>query len=279
MTQPHDPLAAHQFQVPTSELRDVVAGDRLVLRGPEAHHAARVLRLTPGEPIRCADGAGHGVAAVIEDIGGPSEFGGGSRGLDSAVVVRVTRVLQAERTGPDLVLVQALAKAGRDEQAIEAATEIGVDAVLAWAAQRCVVRWRPQRAARSLDKWRNVVQAAAKQSRRLTVPAVAGPLSTADLAQRVTQAVNDGGAAYLLHPQADEPLAEQQLPDGGQVLVIVGPEGGITPQERDTLTAAGATTVRLGPTVLRSSTAGPAALAVLSAAGRWHARPQQGGGA
>ena len=170
-----------------------------------------------------------------------------------------------DRPEPRLVVVQALAKGDRADQAVESATEFGVDEVVPWQASRCIVQWRGDRGDKARRKWESTVVAAAKQSRRSRVPVVAPLATTKSLAVRV------GGAAasYVLHEDATQSLAAQQVPDSGEVLVVVGPEGGITPEEVATLEAAGAVRVRLGPTVLRSSSAGPAALAVLSAAARW----------
>jgi 16S rRNA (uracil1498-N3)-methyltransferase len=163
------------------------------------------------------------------------------------------------------VLVQALAKGDRDEQAIEAATELGVDEVVPWQAGRSIVVWRGERAAKAHRKWGSVVLAAAKQSRRATVPVVA------PVAHRrgVTELVRQASLALVLHEDASTALATVALPPDGDVLLVVGPEGGIAPDELEAFTGAGARAVRLGDTVLRSSSAGPAALAVLSAAGRW----------
>jgi 16S rRNA (uracil1498-N3)-methyltransferase len=163
------------------------------------------------------------------------------------------------------VLVQALAKGDRDEQAIEAATELGVDEVVPWQAARSIVIWRGERAARSLRKWESVVLAATKQSRRARVPQVSQPANQAAVIRRIESAA----LALVLHEEAERPLAGIELPTSGDVVLIVGPEGGIAPDELTAFGAAGAVAVRLGPHVLRSSSAGPAALAVLSAAGRW----------
>ena len=166
---------------------------------------------------------------------------------------------------PRFVLVQALAKGDRDEQAVEAATECGVDEVVPWQAARCVVRWRGERGERSRRKWDAVLVAATKQSRRARRPVLGATATTDELVARVGGAT----AAFVLHEQARAPLATADLPPAGDVLLVVGPEGGITPEELAALEEAGAVAVRLGRTVLRSSSAGPAALAVLSARERW----------
>ena len=148
---------------------------------------------------------------------------------------------------------------------IEAATELGVDEIVAWQAERSVVVWRADRAAKSLAKWAAVVARATKQSRRARMPLVTGPVDTRALSGRVGQAA----ATFVLHEEATEPLAGVELPESGDVLVVVGPEGGISDREITLLSEAGARPVRLGSTILRASSAGPAALAVLSAKSRW----------
>jgi len=246
-------MTAPLFHLPAGALGGVGPGGVLLLDGPEGRHAATVRRLAVGEPLLLADGSGVLAEGVVEGVG------------RDELTVRVASLRDARPGGPTLVLVQALAKHDRDEAAVETATELGVDEVLAWAAQRSIVQWRGERGARALAKWGTVAAAAAKQSRRATVPSVAGPVDLPALVRRV------GGAtsAYLLHEEAETPLAGTDLPSEGEVLVIVGPEGGITPDEVAALTAAGARAVRLGPTVLRSSSAGPAALAVILSATRW----------
>lgn len=233
-------------------LDGVSVGSLVLLDGLEGHHAATVKRTRAGEHVLLADGIGLRALAEVTEV--------------EAGALRLS-VLQVER-GPDdgrhLILVQALAKGGRDEQAVEAATELGVDAVWAWQADRSIVRWRAERAAKSLAKWKGVVDAAAKQARRATAPRVEGPLSSADLAERMRA----GALVLVLHEEAEEPLAGVVIPTG-EVLIVVGPEGGITPAELASFEHAGACAVRLGLNVLRTGTAGPAALAVVSAATRW----------
>src|SRR5690242_9462756 len=179
--------------------------------------------------------------------------------------LRVAAVDHEPAAQPRFVLVQALAKGDRDDQAVETATELGVDEVVPWQASRSIVQWRGERADKARRKWEATVVAATKQSRRARTPVVAELATTKALAARIGGAA----AAYVLHEDATLSLAAQVLPDSGDVLVVVGPEGGITPEEVAAFEAAGAVTVRLGRSVLRSSSAGPAALAVLSAAGRW----------
>lgn len=241
------------FLVEPAVLVGAAAGSHLVLDGPEGRHAATVRRIAAGEQVMLADGGGLRVTCTV--------LGAGKAELDLTVV----KVCREPEVVPRFVLVQALAKGDRDDQAIEAATEFGVDEVVPWQASRSIVQWRGDRGDKARRKWESTVAAAAKQSRRARVPVVAELVSTKTLAARIGGAA----AAYVLHEDATRPLAGQALPTDGDVLVIVGPEGGITAEEVTAFEAAGALTVRLGDTVLRSSSAGPAALAVLSAAGRW----------
>jgi 16S rRNA (uracil1498-N3)-methyltransferase len=162
-----------------------------------------------------------------------------------------------------VTVVQALPKAERSELAIELATEAGADALLAWQAARCVARWQGARAEKGLRRWRAVARAAAQQSRRAYIPSVDGVLSTATLIQRIGEVVASGGAVLVLHESASDQLAHVGLAQANSVMLLVGPEGGIAPDELTALTEAGAVAVRLGPTVLRTSTAAAVALGAL----------------
>ena len=241
------------FLVEPAVVAGATVGSRVLLDGPEGRHAATVRRIGVGEQVMLADGHGLRLTCAV--------VAAGRADLDLSVV----EVALEPEPQPRFVLVQALAKGDRDDQAIEAATEFGVDEVVPWQASRSIVQWRGERAEKAHRKWESTVAAAAKQSRRARVPVVAQLVTTKTLSTRIAGAT----AAYVLHEDARESLAGQTPPDTGEVLVVVGPEGGITPEEVATFEAAGAVTVRLGATVLRSSSAGPAALAVLSAAARW----------
>jgi 16S rRNA (uracil1498-N3)-methyltransferase len=228
-------------------------GGETVLGGAEGHHAAAVRRLRPGEAVRLADGAG-GLADCT--VVGPAD--GGLR-------LAVAAVRRLSPPAPRFVLVQALAKGDRGELAVELATELGVDEVLPWAAARSVTRWEGARGERALARWRSTAREAAKQSRRAWVPVVGEPLTTRQVADRIERSV-----ALVLHEAAAELLTAAPLPAAGDLVLVVGPEGGLDPAELAAFTAAGARPVRLGEPVLRTSTAGAAALAVLSArTGRW----------
>jgi 16S rRNA (uracil1498-N3)-methyltransferase len=234
-------------------LATAAVGGHVQLDGEEGRHAATVVRIRPGERYYVADGAGRRVLAEAESVDRTSVRG------------TVVEVDDEPEPSPRLVLVQALAKGDRDEQAIEAATELGVDEVVPWQAERSVVVWRGDRATKSLGKWAAVVARATKQARRARMPLTAQPVSLASLVTRVGQSA----LTLVLHEDATEPLAAVELPEDGDVLVVVGPEGGITERELSALADAGARAVRLGSTILRASSAGPAALAVLSARQRW----------
>jgi 16S rRNA (uracil1498-N3)-methyltransferase len=258
------------------ELSALVPGDRYVLGGPEGRHAGVVQRRRAGERIDVVDGRGARLRGVIDAV------------ERDAVTVRVEAVDVEPAPSVGVVLVQALAKGDRDELAIEAATEVGVDAVIPWQAERSVVVWRGERAAKAHARWTSTVRAAAKQSRRAWVPGVRPVLGTPGLADTAREVVRRGGTVLVLHEDATTPIGEVELPaaaaapgpapSGGdgtgsdipEVLVVVGPEGGISEGELARLAEAGARPVRLGPHVLRTSTAGPVAVALLcERLGRW----------
>lgn len=225
------------------------AGDRLALTGSEAHHAATVRRVRPGEPVTVGDGRGAWLTATVVEAS-PRE-----------VVVEVASREVVLPPSPRLVLAQALAKGDRDELAVQAATELGVDGIVPWQAARSVSRWAPARAERGRARWATIVREAAKQAHRPWLPEVGPVATTAELAATAAAA-----RMLVLDPEASAPLSTTPLDaaDARDVVLVVGPEGGIAPEELEALTAAGARRVRLGETVLRTSTAGPAALAVAS---------------
>jgi len=224
-----------------------MVGSHVRLAGDEGRHAAIVRRIRPGEIIMIGNGRGQGVRGVVLEVTGPS------------LIIEVINHLSSSSESRRFVAAQALAKGDRAELAVEMLTEMGVDEIVPWQASRSIVRWSPDRAMRSLEKWRSTAREAAKQSRRLTVPKVSDRVSTAQLAQRV--AIVD--LALLLHEEAKESLAEVDLPSAGTILIIIGPEGGIAAEELRQLTQAGARSVSISEAVLRTSTAGVVALAGL----------------
>ncbi|PZR53662.1 16S rRNA (uracil(1498)-N(3))-methyltransferase [Xylanimonas oleitrophica] len=249
-------------------LTQVGPGGTYVLEGAEGRHAGVVQRKRAGERVDVVDGAGVRLLCRV------AAADGGVLRLDVDEVVH--------EPAPDVVvtLVQALAKGDRDELAVEAAVETGVDAVVPWQAERSVVVWRGDRAARSRARWVATVRAAVKQARRAWLPPVAEACTTKQLAVRVREVVAAGGAVLVLHEEATTAVGSVPLPvpaAGGptpELLVVVGPEGGISEAEVTALSDAGAVLVRLGPHVLRTSTAGPVAVALLSERlGRWAVAP------
>ncbi|HEY7143801.1 MAG TPA: 16S rRNA (uracil(1498)-N(3))-methyltransferase [Streptosporangiaceae bacterium] len=229
-------------------------GGTVVLTGPEGRHAATVRRLAPGERAMLTDAAGTVAECMVSSAsGGTVEF---------TVLERRTEPAPQ----PAIAVAQALPKGDRAELAAELMTEVGVDLIVPWQARRCVVQWHGERAGRALERWRKTAREAAKQSRRAWFPEVAEPVSLPGLAGLVTAA----SLAVILDPDAPGPLSDLSLPAAGQILLIVGPEGGISPEESARLTQAGAVGARLGPGILRTSTAGAVAAAfLLSASGRW----------
>jgi 16S rRNA (uracil1498-N3)-methyltransferase len=240
---------------PMFVLRPLADAVRLTLEGPEGRHAATVRRLRVGERLDLTDGQGRLAECLVASVG-----------RDRLEVDVVGRAFEPEPE-PRVVVVQALVKGDRSELAVELLTEVGVDEIVPWAAKRCVASWVPERSGR---KWEQAATAAAKQARRPRWPVVADLVSTKDLESRISRAE----AAFVLHEDASEPLAGALAapPSGrGELLIVVGPEGGLTEDEIDGFTQAGAHAVRLGPSVLRASTAGCAAAAVvLAATGRWN---------
>lgn len=234
-------------------LDDLPETAELLVDGAEGRHAVDVLRLEPGERVRVGDGRG----AVAEG----SVVSAGPQGLRVAVSGR----FEVPAPQPEFVLVQALPKGDRGPLAVDLATELGVDRIVPWTAARCVTRWRDDRVAKGVAKWRAAARAASKQSRRPRVPEVTEPMST----REVCGLLGDADLAVVLHEQARRPMAGLAVPARGVVAVVVGPEGGMTDGEVVAFAAAGAEAVRLGPEVLRTSTAGAAALAALSTRSRW----------
>src|SRR3954447_9561365 len=234
-------------------LDELPVAEELLVDGAEGRHAVDVLRLTSGEPVRVGDGCGT-VADAVVLAAGP----GGLR-------VRVRSRYEVPPQQPELVLVQALPKGDRGPLAVDLATELGVDRIVPWTASRCVTRWREDRVDKGLARWRAAARAATKQSRRPRMPEVTDPMTT----RQVCGLLADADLALVLHEQARRSLAGVPVPSTGTVAVVVGPEGGLTDGEVLAFRAAGAQAVRLGQEVLRTSTAGAAALAALSVTTRW----------
>ncbi|MFF7239114.1 16S rRNA (uracil(1498)-N(3))-methyltransferase [Streptomyces collinus] len=233
-------------------------GHRYVLDGPEGRHAVSVKRLEAGEEVVLTDGAGrHAVCEVI-----------GTEGKDR-LIVRLGTVTEEPEPAPRITVVQALPKGDRGEVAVETMTEVGVDAVVPWQAARCVTQWRGERGLKALGKWRATAREAGKQSRRVRFPEIADAATTKQVAALLAGA----DFAAVLHSDfahGSAPLATAELPERGEIVLVVGPEGGVSRDELALFEEAGARAFVLGPSVLRTSTAGTAAAALLlGRTGRW----------
>jgi 16S rRNA (uracil1498-N3)-methyltransferase len=234
---------------------DAPADGRYVLDGPEGRHAVSVKRLRAGEDVVLTDGAGRWAHCVVLDTEGKDRL-----------VVRMDSVTEEPEESPHITVVQALPKGDRGELAVETMTETGVDAVVPWTASRCITQWKGERGLKALAKWRATAREAGKQSRRVRFPEVADAASTKQVAALLAGA----DFAAVLHEEGSEPLATAELPASGRIVLVVGPEGGVCPDELAAFAEAGAKPYRLGRSVLRTSTAGTAATALLlGRTGRW----------
>lgn len=243
---------SHLYLDESLDLARIAPGDVVELTGDEARHAVTVSRVRPGEHLAIGDGRGTVVHGVVTSTGARE------------LALEATEVVVEDPPAIRIMLVQALAKGDRDELAVQAATELGVDAVVPWAASRSVSRWEGPKAEKGRRRWAAIVREAVKQSIRSRLPEVAPVGTTGELSARL-----DGARVLVLEPTATTALTDLR-PDGRDLALVVGPEGGIAPAELERLVAAGAEPVRLGASVLRTSTAGPAAIAVLNAVlGRW----------
>ncbi|MFE5911151.1 16S rRNA (uracil(1498)-N(3))-methyltransferase [Streptomyces wedmorensis] len=238
---------------------DAIPDTRLfVLDGPEGRHAVSVKRLNPGEAVVLTDGRGRWADGVVVAAEGKDRL-----------TVEFSSVSEDPEEEPRITVVQALPKGDRGELAVETMTETGVDAIVPWAAARCITQWKGDRGLKALAKWRSTAREAGKQSRRTRFPEVADLMSTKQVAALLAGA----DFAAVLHEDRDHPsgaLATAELPEKGSIVLVVGPEGGVSPDELAAFEAAGAKPYRLGRSVLRTSTAGTAATAlVLGRTGRW----------
>jgi 16S rRNA (uracil1498-N3)-methyltransferase len=236
----------------SEELVSAIVGERVTVGGAEARHAVTVSRIAAGESISIGNGAGLMISGIVISAE-HTEF-----------VVEVETIVETPPASPAVWLVQALAKGDRDEQAVQQATELGVDGVIPWSAQRSIVKWEGAKVQKGRDRWSAIVREASKQSVRSWVPEV-GDLASLSVLVALAKVTR----MLLLEPTAELALSALE-PDDRDVVLVVGPEGGIAPSELSRLETAGAIPVRLGDTILRTSTAGPAAVAVLNARfGRW----------
>ncbi|WP_035862684.1 16S rRNA (uracil(1498)-N(3))-methyltransferase [Kitasatospora cheerisanensis] len=237
------------------DLAGAAPGATVRLDGPEGRHAVAVKRLEPGEAVTLADGRGRGADGTVAAVHGKD-----------ALDVLVAAVREEAAPAPRITVVQALPKGDRGELAVETMTEAGIDAVVPWAASRCITQWKGERGAKALAKWRATAREAGKQARRLRFPEVHDLMTTRQLLPLLSAA----SFAAVLHEEGSLPLATAELPSSGEIVLVVGPEGGVSPEEIAAFAEAGAGAFRLGPSVLRTSTAGVAAGSLLlGRTGRW----------
>lgn len=236
------------------ELSGVAVGDEVTVDGDEAHHAVAVRRLRVGERVVLTNGRGVAATGAVASTG------------KRVFVVGVDEVAHSEPPTPAVTVVQALPKGERGELAVEVLTEIGVARIVPWAAARSVAVWKGERAEKSLAKWRATAREAAKQARRSWFPEVGQLATTAE----VVDLIGAAATAVVLHEDGGARLGDIDVDETGGLLLVVGPEGGLDPAEIAAFEAAGAVTVRLGAEVLRTSTAGLAAVsALLARTPRW----------
>lgn len=237
----------------SNDLGSVKTGSTFLLSGSEGKHAAVVRRMRVGEGIQVSNGNGLRVIGVVSEV------------FASELSIKVSDVVEEALPALRISLVQALAKGDRDELAIQAATELGATAIVPWQANRSISRWEGSKAAKGRERWQNIVTEASKQSLRAWIPEVSEVLSSKQLAAELSAF----DTTLVLDPTA--PIGLSELPSHtGSIALIVGPEGGIDPSELDLFELAGAKRVNLGSGILRTSTAGLAAISYLSgAAGLW----------
>lgn len=242
------PVYVQEFPTPPT------VGEVIELTGDEGRHAVSVKRTSVGEQIELVDG--HGTRAVITVTG--------VSGKDRLTGV-VDCAANEPASRPTVTVIQALPKAARSELTVDLLTQAGADVIVPWQAGRSVANWGKKQD-KGLAKWRAAARAAAKQSRRSRIPEITPVGDQAAVAALIQAAP----LALMLHEDATGKITDQPVAQVDSVVLIIGPEGGISPAELDAFTAAGAHPVRLGPEVLRTASAGMVALAALGAVtDRW----------
>ena len=222
-------------------------GQEVILDGPEGHHAASVRRLRVGEAIALTDGHSTHSRGVVSQVSAKS------------VTIAIREVNPITAPSVTFELVQALAKGDRDELAIQAATELGCTRIVPWQAERSVSRWDEAKAVKQVQRWETITAEAAKQALRPLFPTVSAPVTSKQLTASFA-----GKTVLILDPTATVGLSELDLAKVKTVSIVVGPEGGITEGELGLFEAAGAVRVNLGSGILRTSTAGLAAISFLT---------------
>ena len=229
-----------------------VAGSEITLDGPEGHHAASVRRMRAGEAIQLTNGVDTHSRGLVVAV------------APKSLTILIDSVEAIAQPKLSFGLVQALAKGDRDELAIQAATELGATTITPWQAERSISRWDAAKTAKNIERWSTITSEAAKQALRPLFPVVSEPVTSKQLAASANPNF------LVLDPTAELSLADWNVPTEGHVELIVGPEGGISEHELALFEGAGAVRVHLGSGILRTSTAGMAALAFLAGrSGLW----------
>ena len=222
------------------------------LDGDEGRHAATVKRMREGEVIHLCDCQGTRAIATVVKVHKHS--------LD----LSIDQFTFEEAPEPRFVVVQALAKGERAELAVEMLTEVGADAIIPWRAEHSIGKW--DSVEKGLEKWRRTSRESAKQSRRAWIPEISNLKSTAEVCELMSQAQS----VFVLHESADQALAACAIREQGTIMIVVGPEGGISPDELAAFSSAGARVVHMGASVMRTSTAGAIAVGgLLMRSQRW----------
>lgn len=235
-------------------LGSATSGDVVRLSGSEARHAVTVLRVRVDDPVELVDGQGRRVRGRVSET------------ARASVEVRVEDVVDEAQVEPLIVVAQALAKGDRAERAVESLTEVGVDEIVPWTARRSVSRWDDRREERGVARWIAMARSATKQARRSRMPRIAEPTDLEGICARVVEST----LALVLDPKSTTPIGDVEMPDDGACLIVVGPEGGLDDAEVDALRECGGIPVLLGPSILRTSTAGTVAAGiVMSRCRRW----------
>ena len=229
----------------------ISSGSTQELSGDEGHHAVKVMRLQIGEQIKIADNLGNWVSGAITEVGKKS------------LKINVSERGNAEHLKPELILVQAVTKSDRTKEMLELLTVAGADQIIPWQAQRCISKWKSD----STDKWLTTIKESAKQARRVKLPVLSDAVTTNQLV-KLFQAEDQ---IIVLHESAQLNLSQFNFVEyTKRILIVIGPEGGISEEEIAQLTSAKAVVVRMGENVLRSAHAGFAALSgIQTLIGRW----------
>ncbi len=248
-------MSTSVFLIDSDRSAEATVGNDVLLEGPEGRHAVSVQRIRVGEQVDLVDGHGRRITGSVTDIAGK----------DTATI-RVTKIDDEPEPRPRITAVQAIAKGDRGELAVQMLTEAGIDVVVPWQAEHSIAKWDAEKSAKNRVKWEATTREAAKQARRSWIPRVdplTGSAGVADL-------IANSGVAFVLDEQATTALTSIDASTAHDIVLVIGPEGGLSDNEREQFADAGADLVRLGPSVLRTSTAGVAALSVISARiGRW----------